>query len=110
MKEPILVESPMDEVIRGPGKYIVKYEVPRRDYFVLDLPIRARILKIVSENGSPFLFVLIESASELERRYFHIVATLEEIEPQCEYIDSCQVLGESGNITIHLFEGKRTLQ
>lgn len=85
---------------------VFKYEMPLNDYFDLDLPRGAKILKVDTQFDLPQLWALVDpDESIMEMRKFRFAGTghpiVEELE-KLEFIDTFQM--RDGNLIFHVFE------
>lgn len=87
-------------------KRIFKYAVPTTDHFELELPIGADILTFQSQNGSFYIWAIVDDGGLNEKRYFRLTGTghdLTEDTPKIKkYMGTAQIAG--GGLVFHLFE------
>ena len=86
---------------------VFKYPVPFGDYFVLDLPLGAKVLAVDVQHGQPQLWALVNPDHKTEPRRFRFAGTGHPIEDTAdclEYISTFQV--EGGSLIFHIFEVK----
>ena len=88
-------------------KTIWKYKIPLEDKFSLELPKDAVILTVQIQQGVPQLWVMVNTENEVEKRYFWLQGTGQEIyetDRVMKYINTFQLYGSA--LILHLFEVK----
>lgn len=86
---------------------IHKYPVAVVDRFTLALPRGAEVLAVQMQQESPYLWAIVDTEAELERRVFRLVGTGHRLLPEepGKYCGTFQML--NGSIVYHLFEAGR---
>ena len=54
---------------------IYKYPIPIQDYIKIDLPKNAEVLCVKTQNGEPYIWVLVDTDEEKETRDFRLFGT-----------------------------------
>ena len=87
-------------------KTIYKYTVAYDDIFVLDLPMGAEVLTVQVQYESPYLWALVNTEEQTEKRYFRLAGTghpiVYDMGKEYSYINSFQL--NNGDLVFHLFE------
>lgn len=85
-------------------KTIFKYPLTMSSTQTLQMPQKAKILSLQTQNGVPCLWALVETTNQKEPRTFQIIGTGEEITDigYKEYIGTFQMHG--GFLVFHLCE------
>lgn len=81
---------------------IHKYPLTVEDNQIVELPKDSQVLAIQTQNGNPFMWVLVDTSQELERRAFVTVGTGHEVTGYLSYIGTYQMMG--GSLVFHVFE------
>ena len=85
---------------------VYKYNIEINDYFDLELPFGAKILKVDVQHGYPQLWALIDpEITVMENHKFRFAGTghpINENSNQLNFIDTFQMDG--GNLIFHIFE------
>jgi hypothetical protein len=85
-------------------KTIHKYslDTTREDKIAVMMPRVAKIVMVGSQNGQPFLWAIVDTASPLFERHFRLIATGQPIPGGYDHIAS--FTRNNGESTWHLFE------
>ena len=84
---------------------VYKYKVPVNDYFTLDLPKTARILKAEVQHGDVCMWALVEPGESTRERIFRFTGTghpVNEAPAHLQHISTFQMRG--GELVFHIFE------
>ena len=84
---------------------VFKYSVLFDDYFIIDLPLRAKILNVDMQGSKLVLWALVNPEFPTKERRFRLAGTghlIEEDTTQLEYINSFKMQG--GTFIFHVFE------
>ena len=87
---------------------VFKYKVGVGDYFTVQLPKGAKVLKAEAQKSDPYalsVWVLVDPNAPLEERRFRLAGTghpIDESEINLEYINTFFLFG--GDIVFHVFE------
>jgi len=91
---------------------IFKYEIPIADDFSLPLPQGARVLSIDVQNGTPFIWALVDEEAGKESVYFHLAGTGHVVPPHVA--DSYAFVGtfmlHGGALVFHLFRKRGVVE
>lgn len=72
-----MAKDQWDEKLRGPkmgigtGKVIYKYQIPVSEHFTMSLPKGAEIIRLHGENGLLWLWAIVDTDQDDEKRKFH---------------------------------------
>ncbi len=83
-------------------KTIYKYPLSFDTFDAIDLPANAEVVDFQFQADNPFIWCLHNTGIVIERRYFRVVGTGQQIPEDAKYIKSCHVSG----YVWHLFEAK----
>jgi hypothetical protein len=90
-----------------PDKTVYKYKLQSLgDYYTLELPVGAQILKFATQYNIPALWALVDPEAALVKRRFRVAGTGHKISSaevdRLTYIGTCQL--REGTLVWHLFE------
>lgn len=83
-------------------KTIWKFEIPVAESFGVGMPSGANILTVQVQNGSPYIWAIVDSDAPQTTRYFCARGTGHPLGDVGLYIGTFQVHG--GSLVFHLFE------
>lgn len=85
---------------------IYKYPVPIRDDFKIEMPMGAQVLTVATQNGKPYIWVLVDNNVMEELHPFKLVGTGHPSNDVSgdRYIGTFQM--QNGAIVFHLFHGR----
>ena len=81
---------------------VYKYPVALKDDWMIMLPGGAKILSLHMQDGSPFMWVAVETDRAPVKRYFRTAGTGHEIVGNLRFIDTFQL--ENLGLVFHVFE------
>lgn len=85
---------------------IYKYEIPINFRFHLELPVWHEVLSVRLQSDIPFMWVLVDTETEIMKKPFELITTGMEIEnlPDLRYVDTFQIFRFNKTFVYHLFE------
>jgi len=83
-------------------KTIYKYPLEVIDSQEVELPVTAVVLSVQVQNGKPFLWALVDTTFDTEKRIIHIYGTGHPIEKVHRYVNTFQMM--NGQLVFHVFQ------
>ena len=83
---------------------VYKYEIDVNDYFEIELPSGATVLKVDEQFGKPCLWALVNPESQKTKRTFRFAGTGHPIDDDkpLQFVNTFQMKG--GALIFHIFE------
>lgn len=93
------------------NKTIWKFPLNIDDFVTISMPKEAEILTVQTQNGSPYIWALVNPENEYQDRYFEVFGTGHDIPEEMGikklYINTFQLA--DGKLIFHLFERTASL-